>query len=31
MEFADLSHFPLVVDQRVRAAIAGWASSVSPG
>ncbi len=31
MEFPELSHFQLVVDQRVRDAIARWASSVSPG
>jgi len=30
MEFPDLSHFQLVVDQRVREAVAQWADSVSP-
>lgn len=31
MEFPGLSHFQLVVDQRVRDAVAQWVSSVSPG
>lgn len=31
MEFPELSHFQLVVDRRVRDAVAQWVSSVSPG
>ena len=31
MEFPDLGHFQLVVDRRVREAVAQWLSSVTPG
>lgn len=31
MEFPELSHYQLVVDRRVRDAVAQWVSSVSPG